>query len=281
MQRIKTVRTNQGLPRMKKKKFVFTLIACLALIACESDNKDITVETPPVNELYTLAKHSLEAGEFSEAANLFDNVERDYPYSIWATRSQLMGAYANYEANKYDEAIIGLDRFIQLHPSNQNTPYAYYLKALCYYEQITDVSRDQLITQKALQVLQKITRRYPQTKYARDALLKIDLTRDHLAGKEMAVGRYYLLKRNYLAAINRFQIVINKYQTTSHVAEALHRVVEANVALGLTEEAKKTGAVLGFNYPGSAWYIDTYSLLKKKNKNVEKPFLKRAWNWVF
>ena len=266
---------------MKKRNFAFIFIACLAFIACESDNKEAIVEAPPVAELYNLAKNSLEAGEFNEATNLFDNVERVYPYSIWASRSQLMSAYANYEANRYDEAIIGLDRFIQLHPSNRNTPYAYYLKALCYYEQITDVSRDQLITQKALMVLQKIARRYPETKYARDALLKIDLTRDHLAGKEMAVGRYYLIKRNYLAAINRFQIVINKYQTTSHVDEALHRVVEAYSALGLTEEANKTAAVLGFNYPGSAWYIDSYSLINKKNKNVEKPFLNRAWNWVF
>ena len=266
---------------MKKKKFAFMLIGCLAVVACETDNKDAFVEAPPVNELYTSAKNTLEAGEFSEAAELFDNVEREYPYSIWAGRSQLMSAYANYEANKYDTAIIGLDRYIQLHPSNRDTPYAYYLKALCYYEQITDVSRDQLITQKALQVLQKIARRYPETKYARDALLKIDLTRDQLAGKEMAVGRYYLLKRKYLAAINRFQIVINKYQTTSHVAEGLHRIVEAYSALGLTEEAKKTAAVLGFNYPGSTWYFDSYSLINKKNKNVGKPFLKRAWNWVF
>jgi outer membrane protein assembly factor BamD len=220
------------------------------------------------------------------AAESFDEVERQHPYSVWATKAQLMAGYAHYEANKYDEAIIALERFIQLHPGNRDIAYAHYLKALSYYEQISDVSRDQLATERARQSLQELIRRFPNSKYARDARLKLDLTLDHLAGKEMEIGRYYLRKDQYLAAINRFRHVVDRYQTTTHVPEALHRLAEAYSALGVTVEAQRNAAVLGHNYPGSEWYIDSYKLVagvdvRRGKEEEKKGFIARAWDWIF
>ncbi len=269
--------------KMRHFRYVSVLLLLISVTACSSDEKAPYVERP-VNTLYNRAVNALEAGAYLDAARFFEEVERQHPYSVWATKAQLMAAYSNYEASKYDDAVIGLDRFIQLHPGNRDTPYAYYLKALSYYEQITDVSRDQLGTEKALKSLREVIRRYPRSKYARDARLKIDLTRDHLAGKEMSIGRFYLRKKEYIAAINRFKRVVDNYQTTTHVPEALHRVAEAYAAIGMTEEAKKAAAVLGHNYPGSEWYIDSYSLMTGKDvreKKEKKGFLTRAWNAVF
>ncbi len=269
--------------QMRQFKYVSVLLLLISVTACSSDEKAPYVERP-VNALYNRAVNALEAGAYLDAARFFDEVEQQHPYSVWATKAQLMAAYSNYEANKYDDAIIGIDRFIQLHPGNRDTPYAYYLKAQTYYEQITDVSRDQLGTESALKALREVIRRYPQSKYARDARLKIDLTRDHLAGKEMSIGRFYLRKNEYIAAINRFKRVVDNYQTTTHVPEALHRVAEAYTAIGMTEEAKKAASVLGHNYPGSEWYIDSYALMTGKDvraKKEKKGILARAWNWVF
>ena len=266
---------------MRSLKRFICLLLFFNIYACSGDIEAPYVERS-VNALYNTALDALEANEYSKATKSFEEVERQHPYSVWATKAQLMAAYANYEANKYDDAIIGLDRFIQLHPGNSDTPYAYYLKALSYYEQITDISRDQLVTEKALKALRNVVRRYPQTKYARSARLKIDLTRDHLAGKEMSIGRFYLRKKEYTAAINRFNRVINQYQTTTHVPEALHRVAEAYTALGLPKEAKKAASVLGHNYPGSEWYTDSYALMMGKNLSKKKKgFLNRIWNSVF
>jgi outer membrane protein assembly factor BamD len=233
--------------------------ASLALTAC-SDKKDDYVERP-VEELYNEAMDLIDQNEYYRASKAFEEVERQHPYSVWATKAQLMGAYALYERNKYDDAIIGLDRFIQLHPGNKDAAYAYYLKGLSYYEQITDVARDQKMTELALKALQEVIDRFPASTYARDAKLKVDLARDHMAGKEMNVARYYQGREHYLAALNRFKAVVEQYQTTSHVPEALHRMVEIYIILGLTDEAKKTAAVLGHNFPGSDWYEDSYSLL--------------------
>lgn len=229
------------------------------LAACSG--KEIEFRERPVEDLYNEAMDHLQHQEYKDAAKTFEEVERQHPYSIWATKAQLMTAYAHYENNKYDDAVVALDRFIQLHPGNRDTPYAYYLKGLCYYEQIADVGRDQRVTELALQILQQVVDRFPSSKYARDARLKVDLTRDHLAGKEMTIGRYYERKGLYLAALNRFKVVTEQYQTTTHVPEALHRQVEIYVALGLTDDAKRTAAVLGHNFPGSDWYQDSYSLL--------------------
>ena len=233
----------------------------ISLAACGGAKKDAYIEKP-VDDLYNQAMDQMVEERYSQAATSFDQVESQHPYSIWATKAQLMAAYAQYESGNYDQAIIAADRFIQLHPGNRDVAYAYYLKAISYYVQIVDVERDQKTTELALKALDDVVRRFPDTKYARDAKLKLDFTRDHLAGKDMEIGRYYLRRGQYLAAMNRFKRVIDKYQTTTHVPEALERLVECDLALGLTAEAKQNAAVLGYNYPGSEWYGDAYALLK-------------------
>lgn len=236
----------------------------LGLAACGGDDRPVYVEKP-VEELYNGAMNAMQAGDYEEAARLFDEVERQHPYSEWAAKAQLMAAYAYYQENSYDEAINALDRFIELHPGSPDAPYAYYLKAISYYEQIVDVRRDQTATSQALTALEEVVRRYPDSTYARDAELKIDLALDHLAGKHMDIGRFYQSRSEYLAAINRFRTVIERYQTTTHTPEALHRLVECYLAMGIVDEAKATAAVLGHNFPGSEWYIDSYALLTGEN----------------
>jgi outer membrane protein assembly factor BamD len=262
----------------------------LSLAGCAGrrEKKDVSdLQERPVQVLYDTAFQLLQRRRYVDAAHAFDSVEREHPYSIWARRSMLMSAFSYYEANKYDDAVNATDRFLSLHPGNKDAPYAYYLKAICYYEQISDVGRDQEKTLQALNALQEVVRRYPQSEYARDARLKIDLTRDHLAGKEMYVGRYYLKHRQYIAAIDRFQNVITTYQTTSHVPEALLRLTEAYYALGLDSEAKATAAVLGYNYPNSVWYKDSYALLVKhgaqpnQNKPTTSSWVRRTWRQLF
>ncbi|WP_041795373.1 outer membrane protein assembly factor BamD [Pararhodospirillum photometricum] len=246
-----------------RRLFARTLAAVLllgsSLGACSSD-KPAYVERP-VEALYNEAVDKLNTGRYEEASKAFDEVERQHPYSVWATKAQIMSAYALYEKGTYDDAAVALNRFIDLHPGNRDIAYAYYLRGLCYYEQISDVRRDQQITRQAMTYLGDVVTRFPETSYARDARLKIDLARDHLAGKEMSVGRYYLKKYQYLAALNRFSMVVNNYDQTTHVAEALYRLVEINTILGLPDEAKRIAAVLGHNFPGSDWYRDAYALV--------------------
>jgi outer membrane protein assembly factor BamD len=234
--------------------------AVTILIGCSSNGDDDYVERP-VEQLYNEAQDLLERGNPRQAGRAFEEVERQHPYSQWATRAQLMSAYAYYEANNYDEAIAAAERFIELHPGHEDVPYAYYLIGVSYYEQISDVGRDQKMTAQALDAFDELLRRFPDSKYARDAQLKADLARDHLAGKEMSIGRYYLYRGQYVAAINRFRSVVERYQTTTHVPEALHRLTEAYLALGLEQEAQKNAAVLGYNFPSSDWYEDSYALL--------------------
>jgi outer membrane protein assembly factor BamD len=254
------------------------LAAVLALGACRSE-PDVIAEQP-VEDLYNTAVNSLLQENYASAARQFDEVERQHPYSVWATRSQLMAAYAFYMDNKYDEAISALDRFIQLNPANRDVAYAYYLKALCYYEQISDVQRDARMTELALAALTDVVNRFPNSVFARDARLKIELAHDHLAGKEMEVGRFYQRQNQYLGAINRFRNVVQRYQTTSHVPEALHRLVECYLALGLVDEARRTASVLGFNYPGSEWYGDSYSLIETGRLPASAPgFFGRLIPW--
>jgi len=248
---------------MKHRGIGAALLAVLILAGCSSNDAPEYVERP-VEELYNEAVDQAESEAFAEAADTFLEVERQHPYSIWATKAQLMSAFSYYSDGQYDDAILSADRFIQLHPGNRDVSYAYYLKALSYYEQITDVGRDQHITELALQSLDDVVRRFPDSRYAKDSLLKIDLTRDHLAGKEMEIGRYYHERDNYLAAINRYRTVIETYQTTTHVPEALHRLSEAYSALGIEPEARSSAAVLGHNFPGSEWYIDSYELVEGK-----------------
>ena len=259
------------------------LTMAATLTACASTEETPYVERP-VETIYSEAAAAMDQERFKEAARLFDEVERQHPYSQWATRAQLMSAFAHYQALQYDDAIIALDRFIQLHPGSEDIAYAYYMKGLCYYEQITDVGRDQRVTQQALDALGELTRRFPKSPYSRDAALKIDLTNDHLAGKEMEIGRYYLRQGYQNAAIGRFRTVIEKYQTTSHVPEALHRLTEAYLALGVVDEAQAAAAVLGHNFPGSEWYVDSYALLVDANvrpASSSKSWISRAWASVF
>jgi len=242
-------------------------LALVALAACKSPEPEIP--DTPVDVLYNNALDTLNSGNTRQAAKLFDEVERQHPYSNWATQAQLMSAYSYYLVDSYDDAIPALERFIDLHPGNRGAAYAYYLRALCYYEQIADVSRDQGNTEEAQRALSDVIARFPNTPYARDATLKLDLVRDHLAGKEMAVGRYYMERGQYLAGINRFKNVIDQYQTTTHVPEALERLTESYVALGIYAEAERTASVLGYNYPGSEWYQDAYNLLTSKGVSME------------
>jgi len=211
--------------------------------------------------LYAAGMEALEREQYARAVELFDAVEREHPYSAFATNAKLMAAYGEYMRNRYTEALGALDRFIQLHPAHRDIAYAYYLRALSLYEQINDTQRDQRATELAMAALQDVANRFPNTPYARDARLKMDLARDHLAGREMTVGRFYQNRRLYVAAIGRFRRVVDEYQTTNHVPEALHRLTEIYLALGLTEEARSTASVLGHNYPGSEWYQDSYALL--------------------
>ena len=239
---------------------IAALVAVLVLAGCSGDADEEYVERP-VEELYNEAQDLLEEGDARGAGRAFEEVERQHPYSQWATRAQLMSAYAYYEANSYDEAVAAAERFIELHPGHQDVAYAYYLIGISYYEQISDVGRDQKMTEQALAAFDELLRRFPGSEYARDAELKADLARDHLAGKEMSIGRYYLRRGQYVAAINRFNNVVERYQTTTHVPEALHRLTEAYLALGLDQEAQKNAAVLGYNFPSSQWYLDSYALL--------------------
>ena len=238
------------------------LFSLLTMTGCSSSkNADADKPPEPVEKMYAKAAAQLDAGNNTEAAKQFDSVEQNYPYSQWATRAQLMAGYAQYKNLKYDDALLALGRFIELHPGDENIAYAYYLKALCYYEQISDVRRDQKMTEEALNSLKQVKQRFPDTAYARDAILKIDLTLDHLAGKEMEIGRYYLDRKLYQASINRFERVVEQYQTTTHVPEALERLTEAYLALGIPDEARKSAAILGLNYPQSVWYKDAYKLV--------------------
>ncbi len=251
---------------------LLALAAALPLAGCAGGGKKFKADTSyvarDVSSLYNTAKVKLDAGNYKLAAALFDEVERQHPYSIWARRAQLMSAFSYYLAKDFTESTNSAQRFLSIHPGNRDAPYAYYLIALNYYEQISDVTRDQKITQSALDSFGELIRRYPGTRYASDARLKIDLINDHLAGKEMEIGRYYQRRGQWLASATRFSRVTEDYQTTTHAAEALMRLTESYLALGIPEEAKKTAAVLGRNYPGSQWYERAYALMQKHGQGV-------------
>lgn len=231
--------------------------------------KDTAYVARDVETLYLAAKDKLDRGDAKVAAALFDEVERQHPYSPWARRAQLMSAFSYYVDRDYTKSIQAAQRFLSIHPGNKDAPYAYYLVALCYYEQIGDVTRDQKATQQSLDAMNEVIRRYPATRYAVDAQLKLDLINDHLAGKDMEIGRFYERSGKWLAAQLRFRNVVEKYQTTSHAPEALFRVVETSLALGVPEEAQKAAAVLGANYPGNEWYERAYRLMERHAPNTK------------
>ena len=254
------MRTRQPGPARFRSPLLALALLALALAGCAGKGEPEQVEEP-VDQLYNHALDLMKADDPKAAAKAFEEVDRQHPYSQWATRAQMMAAYAYYQANDYDAAVDAARRFIDLHPGHQDAAYAYYLIGISEYEQISDVARDQKMTEDALNAFDELIRRFPGSKYARDAQLKADLARDHLAGKEMNIGRYYLRRAKFVAAINRFRTVIDNYQTTTHVPEALHRLTEAYLSLGLTDEARRTAAVLGYNFPGSSWYQDSYALI--------------------
>ncbi|MBC2652293.1 outer membrane protein assembly factor BamD [Novosphingobium aerophilum] len=225
--------------------------------------RDTAYVARDVDTLYLAAKDRLDRGRVKEAAALFDEVERQHPYSPWARRAQLMSAFSYYAARDYIKAIQAAQRFLSIHPGNKDAPYAYYLIAISQYEQISDVTRDQKATAQALASMNELMRRYPNTRYAADARLKLDLINDHLAGKEMTIGRAYQREGKWLAASLRFRTVVDKYQTTSHTPEALFRLTESYLSLGLPDEARKAAAVLGRNYPGDEWYQRAFALMQK------------------
>ncbi|WP_298023000.1 outer membrane protein assembly factor BamD [uncultured Parasphingopyxis sp.] len=216
-----------------------------------------------VNTLYNLAKDQLDRNRFETAAALFAEVERQHPYSPWARRAQIMGAFSHYLARNYTESVQTAQRFLSIHPGNRDAPYAYYLIAISYYEQISDVTRDQSVTIQAKSALEELIRRYPQSEYAADARLKLDLVNDHLAGKDMEVGRFYQRRRQWLAATIRFRSVVEQFETTTHAPEALMRLTECYLALGLVDEARRSAAVLGNNYPETQWYEQAYELMQE------------------
>lgn len=243
------------------KKFLMLSVCTIGLLCgCAAEK----AEPQNAEELYNLAYEQLEKTSYKKSAETFEKVELEYPYSKWAVKAKLMSAYAYYKEKDYDAAVISLDRFIKFHPGNKDVAYAYYLKALCYYDQITSVEKDQSNTARAMDALNNVIRRFPDTDYAKDARAKIDLTYDHLAGKEMEVGRYYLNQQNYLSSLNRFSTVVNNYQTTSHIEEALYRQVEIYTIMGLQPEAQKAYKVLSYNYPDSRWTKQAAAILGQK-----------------
>ena len=269
---------------VRKGSLLFSLVLLAFCLGCSETKREAEYIEQPVEKLYNKAIDEALTGNFRAAAPMFDEVERQHPYSVWATQGQLMAAYSLYQSNQYDEAVNALNRFIQLNPGNRNIDYAYYLKGLSFYERIVDVGRDQKITRESLDAFIEVVKRFPKSKYARDAKLKMDLARNHLAGKEMEIGRFYLHRGEYLAAINRFKNVIAKYDTTDQVAEALHRLAEAYLTIGLKDEAAKAAAVLGHNYPGSEWYQDSYALIKTGKSREKKLGKDGLWGlgiWIF
>jgi outer membrane protein assembly factor BamD len=238
------------------------LIALLmSLAACAGGQREIPIEDRSPEEIYLGAERLLASGRPREAGEQFSEVERLYPYSEWAKRAMLMSAFSYHEGRLYNESRAAANRYLDFFPADVDAPYAQFLVALSYYDQIVDVSRDQRNTFDALQELRDIIERYPDSEYAKSAEMKFELTLNHLAGKEMEVGRYYLKRGHYAAAINRFRVVVEEYQTTDHTPEALHRLVEAYLSLGLVSEAQTAGAILGYNFQGSDWYQDSYILL--------------------
>ena len=260
----------------------FSMSACSSLGLGGNKKAKLAYIERPAEQIYNQGFKRIEKNDWDRAKLFFQEVERQHPFSKWARRAMLMQAYANYRSTDYEESIVSAQRFIGLHPGSDSTPYAYYLIAMNYYDQIYDVGRDQETTVNAEAALQQVVRRYPNSDYARDARLKLELTHDHLAGKEMTIGRYYLKENQHLAAIGRFKNVVKNYETTSQTEEALHRLVEAYVSLGIISEAKLVGSVLGYNYPSGEWYQDSYNLLEEYGVNlddeIKKPRNKGYWN---
>ena len=242
----------------------------LALAGCGGGTQEVPLYALSAQQIFERGEYALEGSRrATEAVRYFSEVERLYPYSDWARRALIMQAFAYHKAKDYEEARAAAQRFIDNYPGDEDAAYAKYLLALSYYDQIDEVGRDQGLTFQALQALREVIEEYPDSEYAKSAVLKFDLAFDHLAGKEMEIGRYYLKRKHYTAAINRFRVVVQDFQNTTHTAEALHRLVEGYLALGLTDEAQTAGAILGYNYQASPFYEDSYKLLTARGLTPE------------
>lgn len=256
---------------MKKLNAIIIIVCSLLMLSCSSSKKMDELANITPEKLYSDGMKKMHEQEYTDALKYFDRVIQEYPYSALASKAQLMESYAYYKTAKFEEAVAALDDYINLYPGEKSIAYAYYLKALCYYDQIVDTKLDQSMTEKAKTILTEVINRFPKSDYARDSKFKLNLVMDHLAGKEMDIGRFYQKKGNLISAINRFEIVVEDYQTTTHIEEALYRLVECYHVLGINREAKKYAAVLGNNYPSSKWYLYSYNLLViEKNAAVSK-----------
>ena len=265
---------------MTSQKKILMFAACCLVAACSASPKIVEQVEQPVDVLYRDALNTAIGGDPKAAAPKFEEVERQHPYSELATRAQIMAAWSFYEANQYARAISALDRFAELNPADPMVEYAYYLKALSYYEQIVDVERDAEMTKLSLAAFEELVRRFPEGSYARDGQLKIDLTKSHLAGKEMAVGRFYLEREQYTAAIRRFNIVIKAYDTTNQVPEAIYRTAEAYYALGLSDQSERLYQVAQYNYPESVWTERLASLRAAPEQPPEKGMFERSFDVI-
>ena len=270
---------------MALRHFLLATVVAFVVSACGAtpNGENVYIERP-VEVIYISAIEELERRNFLRASQEFDEVERQHPYSLWARRAMVMSAYTYYLQNKYDEAVATGRRFLALYPGNKQAPYIYYLIAMSYYERISDVKHDQRITELAQVTLLDVVRRFPDSDYAKDAAFKLDVTYSNLAGKEMDVGRFYLRRGDYAAAASRFENVIMNYNNTDHAAEALHRLTEVYLSLGVVEEAQNAAAVLGYNYPDSVWYRDSYRILRQRDlepAEAESSWLMRTFNKVF
>ena len=252
-----------------RKVIIGLMLGSVCLTAgCSKKDKDVDLTSyvekiDPPDVLYNQALANLDAGRLSEAAKKFDAVDRQHPYTEWARKALVMGAFTNYRKGNYDEAVNMAKRYIALYPTSEEAAYAYYIIGLSYFRQIPDITRDQKDTKRAIAAMQEVVDRYPNSEYVDDAKTKIRFGREQLAGKEMQIGRYYQERKQYLSAIKRYRTVVEEYSNTNQIEEALYRLTEANYALGLTSEAQTAAAVLGQNYPESKWYKDAFNLLQK------------------
>jgi outer membrane protein assembly factor BamD len=261
--------------RIKRGLGVTLGLSMAFLVACGDNPPTTDLEGYPAEEIYKRAEYEITQKDFGDAAFYFGEVERLYPYSDWAKRALIMQAFSYHRDRDYENARVSAQRFLDFYPADEDAAYAQYLLALSYYDQIDDIGRDQGLTFQALQALRVVIERYPDSEYARSAILKFDLAFDHLAGKEMEIGRYYLKHKHYTAAVNRFRVVVEQFQTTRHTPEALHRLVESYLSLGFVEEAQTAAAILGHNYQSTEWYQDSYKLLT--GQGLEPKVFENNW----
>ncbi|WP_068085929.1 outer membrane protein assembly factor BamD [Polycladidibacter stylochi] len=255
--------------RLVSVALITTSVGLAGCASNKSEEEFVMDDTPP-QQMFNEALALRAAGKLSKSEKKFSELDRLYPYSEFARKSLINIAYLNFTMGKYPETIAASKRFVALYPGHKDTAYAYFLIGESYFREIPDVGRDQKATGEALDAMKEVVERFPDSEYAEQARKRIRMAEDQLAGKEMEVGRYYLTKRNYLAAINRFKVVVSNYQTTRHVEEALFRLVESYYALGVLPEAQTAAAVLGHNFPQSDWYKEAYSLLKKGGYSPEE-----------